>query len=309
MTEEELIEFDKKMTEKIEKMLKDGTYPKDKIWAGPTEPNSLIKDYVTKQKKVLKERISKLETKPNFKIIQVGNVEASNRYVRNKVKDCEEVGIKAEVIHLDEAISEIDLLKEMQKLNEDNSVDAYMVQFPLPGHINQKTVEHFITPLKDADGFTNNGITNPATPQGIVTFLERRHYKFEDENALIIGRSDIVGKPMARILLEHNCNVIQIHSKTSESQKRRLVQLADLIIVATGHINTITKDYFDPNTNNLVFLFDVGINFDENGKLVGDCEKNLPILYQSPVPGGVGLLTRLQLVENILELYEVKYGN
>ena len=307
MTEKELLEYDRLMTKKIEEMTKNGTYPEDRIWKGA--PNTTIKNYVKEQKEILKERISKLETKPTFKIIQVGNVEASNRYVRNKIKDCEEVGIKAEVIHLDETISEIDLLKEMQKLNEDNSVDAYMVQFPLPKHINQKTVEHFTTPLKDADGFTNNGITNPATPQGIITYLERRHYKFEDKNVLVIGRSDIVGKPMARLLLEHNCNVIQIHSKTSEKQKRNFVQLADYIIVATGHINTLTREDFRPGGITVADVFDVGINFDENGKLVGDCAKDLPVIYQSPVPGGVGLLTRLQLVENILKLYEVKYGN
>lgn len=147
-------------------------------------------------------------------------------------------------------------------------------------------------------------------------------YDFENKNALVLGRSEIVGKPMAKLLLNKNCNVMQIHSKTSIVNKIKMIQLADLIICATGHENTIisadfaeTKEemsYFIKNEK-LDFMikdkvvFDVGINFDKDGKLVGDCAKDLPVAYQSTVPGGVGLLTRLQLLENIIKLYEVEH--
>ena len=120
----------------------------------------------------------------------------------------------------------------------------------------------------------------------------------------MIGRSEIVGKPAAKLFLAKNCNVTQIHSKTSEANKRKFIDDADLIICATGHIDTLKKEYFtDPSAKNKI-VFDVGINFDGNGKLVGDCEKDLPVSFQSPVPGGVGLLTRLQLLENIVKLVE-----
>ena len=261
-----------------------------------------IKEYVKEQKEILREKIQTFKIKPTFVVIQVGNVEASNRYVRNKIKDCLEVGIDAKVLHLDETISETELLEQMTELNSSSGPDAYMIQFPLSKHIDQKRITLYINKVKDADGFTNNGITNPATPQGIITYLERQGYDFENKNALVIGRSDIVGKPMAKLLLEKNCNVTVIHSKTSYLNKRNYVENADLIICATGHQDTLTNEFcYKANT----MIFDVGINFNSRGKLVGDCA---PIIdsqvWQSPVPGGVGLLTRLQLLENIVKLYE-----
>ena len=264
-----------------------------------------IKEYVKEQKGILKEKISHFNRQPVFYIIQIGDVEASNRYVRNKIKDCTEVGIKTELFKLAESTSKKELKTLIDTFNcDENSVDAIMVQFPLPKHLNEKEVMSWINPKKDADGFTNNDITNPATPQGIITYLERQDYDFENKNALVIGRSEIVGKPMARLLLEKNCNVTIIHSHTSEHNKFKQIELADLIICATGHINTLTEyDYY--YSENCI-LFDVGINFNEDGKLIGDCEPDIAdVAFQSPVPGGVGLLTRLQLLENIIKLYEV----
>lgn len=261
-----------------------------------------IKEYVKEQKEILKEKISHFNKKPYFIIVQVGNVEASNRYVRNKINDCREVGIKTNLIKFEESATQEELLRQITELNRDKSITAFMVQFPLPKHLNEKEVMSWINPKKDADGFTNNGITNPATPQGIITYLERNNYDFENKNALVIGRSEIVGKPMAKLLLEKNCNVTVIHSHTSELNKFRQIELANLIICATGDIGTLHHNYqyYSP------IIFDVGINFDDNGKLVGDCYPNLKrVAFQSPVPGGVGLLTRLQLLENIIKLYEV----
>lgn len=258
-----------------------------------------IKEYVNEQKAILKSKILNCDRPPIFYIIQVGDDEASNRYVRNKIKDCEEVGIQSHLIKYDDTYTE-EILQQMNALNNDNKVNAYMVQFPLPKHINKYAIIKNISPRKDADGFTENGITNPATPQGIITYLERNDYDFENKNALIIGRSEIVGKPMARLLLDKNCNVTILHSHTSEHNKFKQIELADLIVCATGDIGTLHHDYqyYSP------IIFDVGINFDDNGKLVGDCYPNLKrVAFQSPVPGGVGLLTRLQLLENIYKLY------
>ena len=278
------------------------------LYIGPEDLITLnIKTYCELYKKKLKEEIEQLPTQPIFTIIQVGDNEASNRYVRNKIKDCDEVGIKTRLYNFREELS-LDLklsIAETIKANKD--VDAIMIQFPLPKYLDEKWAMSLIDPKKDADGFTNNGITNPATPQGIITYLERNNYFFKDKNALVIGRSEIVGKPMAKLLLEKNRNVMQIHSKTSIENKRKFIKDADLIICAAGHANTLVADDFKNCDSNKI-LFDVGINFDENGKLIGDCEKDLPVVYQSPVPGGVGLLTRLQLLENILKLYKYQRG-
>lgn len=262
-----------------------------------------IKEYVKERKEILKNKISEYDKPPVFYIIQVGDEEASNRYVRNKIKDCEEVGIKAHLIKYDSTYTE-EILQQMNALNNDDSVNAYMIQFPLPKHINQYALIKNIAPIKDADGFTENGITNPATPQGIITYLDRQSYDFENKNALIVGRSNIVGKPMAKLLLNKNANVTVIHSHTSTHNMYRYIELADLIVCAAGHIDTLNNDY----AYNHAIVFDVGINFDECGKLVGDCEKNLRhVDYQSPVPGGVGLLTRLQLLENIFNLFRINH--
>lgn len=270
-----------------------------------------IKEYVKQQKEALKLRISNSGSSPVFYIIQIGNVEASNRYVKNKIKDCDEVGIKTQLFKFPDDITREYLKEFIDKLNCDsNSIDAIMVQFPLPKHLNEKEVMSWINPKKDADGFTNNGITYPATPMGIITYLERNGYDFDDKNALVIGRSEIVGKPMAKLLSNKNCNVTVIHSHTSAGNKWAYICHADLIVCATGHENTLTDTYSAAFRNSKPIIFDVGINFDAEGKLIGDCQRNLPnVTFQSPVPGGVGLLTRLQLLENIYKLYELRLND
>lgn len=265
-----------------------------------------IKEYVLEQKASLKEKLANAQIKPYFAIVQVGNVEASNRYVRNKIKDCNEVGIKTELIKCPDDISEEGLHSIIDSFNNNKDVTAVMVQFPLPKHLDEQKVASWIDPKKDADGFTNNGITNPATPQGIITYLERNDYEFQNKNALVIGRSNIVGKPMAKLLLAKNCNVTVCHSKTSKTKLDWHICHSDLIICATGRANLITKESFPTRCWNNIVIFDVGINFTSEGKLVGDCEPGLPVFWQSPVPSGCGLLTRLQLLENIIKLYEVQ---
>ena len=258
----------------------------------------IIKEYVAEKKEKIK---ANLIIKPALKmvIVQVGHVPASDRYVRNKAKDANEVNIDCEINNLPEDISEEELLKLLQGLNEDDGVVGYLVQLPLPKHISEEKVKLAIAPEKDIDGFHPLSKSVPATPLGIYNYLKDMKYEFQGKNAVVIGRSNIVGKPMAQLLLKESMNVTVLHSKTPEAEKRMFLRHADLIVVATGHMHTLTADYELKPT---AVVMDVGINNDENGKLCGDCDKELPVAFQSPVPGGVGLLTRIAVIDNLIEL-------
>jgi methylenetetrahydrofolate dehydrogenase (NADP+)/methenyltetrahydrofolate cyclohydrolase len=258
-----------------------------------------IKEYVEAKKLALKEQLNGNNLKAV--IVQVGNVEASNRYVRNKIKDLEEVGITTELVKFQETISEDTLLDRLQKLNIDHSVTGYLVQLPLPKHISEERVNSVIYPWKDIDGFNVLSKTVPATPLGVYTYLKDMNYEFSGKNAVIIGRSNIVGRPMHKLLLDANMNVTVLHTKTSEDDKRFYLEHADLIIVAAGKAGVLNRSYKLKET---AIIMDVGINFNEEGKLIGDCEKDLPVAFQSPVPGGCGLLTRLAVIENLIKLGE-----
>ncbi len=269
-----------------------------------------IKEYYNQEKLRIKQYIESQKEKPTLCIIQVGNNEASNRYVRNKIKDCESVGIKTILIKLKEDVSqeEVEFWVRKYAYNEETPT---IVQLPLPNYLDLNKIYRWLVHESDVDGTSYyNKCVNPCTPQGIISYLESEHFNFKDKNALVIGRSDIVGKPMAKLLLEHNCNVMQVHSKTSNINLLKMLDIADLVIVATGHKDTITSSMIKAvmKENQVIankIIFDVGINFDENGKLIGDCERDLPVLWQSPVPNGVGLLTRLKLLKNICKL---EYG-
>ena len=258
----------------------------------------IIKEYVAEKKEKLKEG---LITKPALKmvIVQVGHVPASDRYVRNKAKDANEVNIDVEINNLPEDISEADLLALLDGLNHDEMITGYLVQLPLPKHISEEKVKLAIAPEKDIDGFHPLSKTVPATPFGIYNYLKDMKFEFQGKNAVVIGRSNIVGKPMAHLLLKESMNVTVLHSKTPESEKRMFLRHADLIVVATGHMHTLTADYELKPT---AVVMDVGINNNEEGKLCGDCDKELPVAFQSPVPGGVGLLTRIAVIDNLIEL-------
>lgn len=263
-----------------------------------------IKEYVTEKKQRLKELASKSDfTAKDYcaYIVQVGNVPASERYVRNKLKDFEELGIRCELYHLEGEVSEETLLKTLELLNNSWCVIGYLVQLPLPKHISEAKVKLAIAPEKDLDGFHPLSKTVPCTPLGIYNYLKDMNFKFSGKNAVVVGRSDIVGRPMAKLLLDASMNVTVIHSKTSEEDKARFIKDADLIVVATGHVNTLTKSY---QYKDSAVVIDVGINVQEDGKLIGDCERELPVAFQSPVPGGVGLLTRISIVDNLFDLYK-----
>ena len=258
-----------------------------------------IKEYVANKKSALKENLR--DNKLKAVIIQVGNVEASNRYVRNKIKDLEEVGIKTELIKLSEFISEEELLNYLYSLNNDPEVTGYLVQLPLPKHISEEKVNLAINPTKDIDGFHSESKTVAATPLGVYTYLKDMNYEFSGKNAVIIGRSHIVGRPMHKLFLDANMNVTILHTRTSEEDKRFYLEHADLIVVAAGKAGVVNKSY---KLKDSAVVMDVGINFNEEGKLIGDCEKDLPVAFQSPVPGGCGLLTRLAVIENLIFLSE-----
>ena len=256
-----------------------------------------IKEYVALQKEILKIRAHHLENFPRLAIVQVGENEASNRYVRNKVKDCEEVGIVADVYTFPENTTEFELDDELNHLQE--FYDGVIVQLPLPPHIRSSVATNAIMPEKDVDGFRLDSWYNPATPKGIMDYLKYCEFDFDKKNAVVIGRSEIVGKPMARMLLEENMTVTICHSHTAEADLEYLLKRADLVVCAVG------KPRFLDCSNIGCPVIDVGINFDNNGKLIGDCY-NVEGKDVTPVPGGVGLLTRVALLDNVITAAENK---
>lgn len=264
--------------------------------------NTTIKEYIAIRKEEIKQEVEALEVKPKLVIIQVGNNPASCAYIKGKLKDCAEVNISAELVHFEEDITAETLYNKIDELNKDDSVTGFIVQLPLPKHISEQEVIELIDPKKDVDGFSKKALVNPGTPQGIIDYLEYNNFKFEDANAVVIGRSNIVGRPMAKLLLDRSCNVTVIHSKTSREHKEDLVANADLIVVATGHRNTLTDYELRHNKN--CFIIDVGMNRNDEGKLCGDCEA-VTVCEKTPVPGGVGLSTRLALITNLLKLYKL----
>lgn len=228
---------------------------------------------------------------PTLAVIQVGNNEASNRYIRNKRKDCESVGIKFEWYYYEESITQEQLIEEIKDIQE--FVDGVIVQLPLPDHIEAFTIKYAIDPLKDVDGFHPMSYYNPCTPKGIIEYLTVGcGYNFTSKNITVIGRSEIVGKPVARMLIERSATVTICNSYTRNLWDH--INGADLIICAVG------KPKFLNCYAIHVPVIDVGINFDENGKLVGDCY-NTEDREVTPVPGGVGLLTRSALLQNTLK--------
>lgn len=260
-----------------------------------------IKEYVAEQKAAISAQLDMAKCKLSLLIIQVGHNPASDIYVRNKQKDAEEVGIKCEIANFEETVTQDELLNFIQACNTSPSITGFIVQLPLPAHISEEAIKLAISPDKDVDGFHPLSKTVPATPLGIYKYLKAMQFNFDGKNAVILGRSNIVGKPMHQLLLKENMNAIMLHTHTSESDKKYYLQRADLIVVATGHRNTLTADY---KLKKSAVVIDVGINRNEEGKVCGDCAKDLPVKFQSPVPGGCGLMTRLAVIENLLSLYK-----
>ena len=253
-----------------------------------------IKEYCATKKAHLKETIEREfpegVRKPTLAVFQIGNVEASTRYIRNKKKDCEEVGINFEWYYYPEEITTEELVCEIKDMTP--YVDGLIVQMPLPDHIDETAIKLAIDPTKDVDGFHPMSWFDPCTPTGIVRYLvDGCDYNFTGKNVTIFGRSDIVGKPLADMLTRRDATVTLCHSKSKD--KWQYIETADIIITAVGKAKFLNCYAIH------VPVIDVGINFDENDKLVGDCF-NTEGRDVTPVPGGVGLLTRVALLENTL---------
>lgn len=257
-----------------------------------------IKEYIKARKEEIKAEVASMAKKPNLVIVQLNEDEASKAYVKGKLKDAAELGINAKLLKYPVDMTEKALLKVIAKLNKDRHVDGFIVQMPLPKQINEETVKLAIAPTKDVDGFHPLSALNPCTPQGIMNYLKHENIEFLGKNAVVIGRSNIVGKPMAKLLLKESCNVTVLHSKTSKEDMANYLANADIVVVAVGKKHLIGKSF---KFKESAVIVDVGINRDEKG-LHGDVEPGLPVRLQTPVPGGVGLLTRLALMENLLKI-------
>ncbi|HEO3201679.1 TPA: bifunctional methylenetetrahydrofolate dehydrogenase/methenyltetrahydrofolate cyclohydrolase [Streptococcus agalactiae] len=240
---------------------------------------------------------------PGLAVILVGDNPASQVYVRNKERSALEAGFKSETLRLSESISQEELIDIIHQYNEDKSIHGILVQLPLPQHINDKKIILAIDPKKDVDGFhpMNTGhlwsgrpMMVPCTPAGIMEMFREYHVDLEGKHAVIIGRSNIVGKPMSQLLLDKNATVTLTHSRTRNLSE--VTKEADILIVAIGQGHFVTKDFVKEGA----VVIDVGMNRDENGKLIGDVvfEQVAEVASMiTPVPGGVGPMTITMLLE------------
>lgn len=240
---------------------------------------------------------------PGLAVILVGDNPASQVYVRNKERSALEAGFKSGTLRLSESISQEELIDIIHQYNEDKSIHGILVQLPLPQHINDKKIILAIDPKKDVDGFhpMNTGhlwsgrpMMVPCTPAGIMEMFREYHVDLEGKHAVIIGRSNIVGKPMAQLLLDKNATVTLTHSRTRNLSE--VTKEADILIVAIGQGHFVTKDFVKEGA----VVIDVGMNRDENGKLIGDVvfEQVAEVASMiTPVPGGVGPMTITMLLE------------
>ncbi|HEL1702365.1 TPA: bifunctional methylenetetrahydrofolate dehydrogenase/methenyltetrahydrofolate cyclohydrolase [Streptococcus suis] len=244
---------------------------------------------------------------PGLVVILVGENPASQVYVRNKERSALAAGFKSEVVRVPDTITESDLLDLIERYNQDDEWHGILVQLPLPAHISEEKVLLAIDPDKDVDGFhpTNMGkfwsghpVMIPSTPAGIMEMFKEYQIELEGKSALVIGRSNIVGKPMAQLLLDANATVTIAHSRTKNLPE--LARQADILVVAIGSGHFVTKEFVKPGA----VVIDVGMNRDENGKLIGDVkydEVSEVASYITPVPGGVGPMTITMLMEQTYE--------
>ena len=245
--------------------------------------------------------------RPGLAVVLVGENPASQVYVRNKVKACEQVGIHSLLEKYPHDLSQADLLARVDALNNDPNIHGILVQLPLPSHIDAQKIIEAISPSKDVDGFhvasagalmTGLPAYWPCTPHGCMKMLESIGYKLKGKHAVVIGRSNIVGKPMALMLLQENATVTVCHSSTVDLKHHCL--RADVIVAAVGKRNVLTADMVKPGA----VVLDVGMNRDDAGKLCGDVDfegVKQVAGYITPVPGGVGPMTITMLLANTLD--------
>ncbi|EAF4500346.1 bifunctional methylenetetrahydrofolate dehydrogenase/methenyltetrahydrofolate cyclohydrolase FolD [Listeria monocytogenes serotype 1/2b] len=261
------------------------------------------------QEKVTREvaELVKEGKKPGLAVVLVGDNQASRTYVRNKQKRTEEAGMKSVLIELPENVTEEKLLSVVEELNEDKTIHGILVQLPLPEHISEEKVIDTISFDKDVDGFHPVNVGNlfigkdsfvPCTPAGIIELIKSTGTQIEGKRAVVIGRSNIVGKPVAQLLLNENATVTIAHSRTKDLPQ--VAKEADILVVATGLAKFVKKDYIKPGA----IVIDVGMDRDENNKLCGDVDFDDVVQeagFITPVPGGVGPMTITMLLANTLK--------
>ena len=266
----------------------------------------VLRDQIKKEISVLKGKSSKI---PNLTVILVGKLAPSEIYVKNKVKMSEEVGINSKVIRYPESVSEEEVLKKIEDLNRDTDVSGILVQLPLPKHIDKKKVIETILPSKDVDGFHPVNVGNlssgyesniPCTPLGCYLLLKKTEKNLNGKHAVVIGRSNLNGKPMTQLLLKENCTVTITHSKTKDLKAE--CKRADILIAAVGRPKLVKSDWVKKGA----IVIDVGINKTDSG-IVGDVdfeEVSKIAKAITPVPGGVGPMTIACLLNNTIECFK-----
>jgi len=271
-----------------------------------------VATFVAQRRALITKEVLQMQTEqhvsPTFHVVLVGENSASLSYIKGKMKAAQSVGMQAEVLALPETINETALIGEIERLNEDRSVHGFIVQLPLPRQINEQRVFSAINPLKDIDGLHPDNLGRmllgaphllPCTPQGIIALLDALMVDLSGKHVVVIGRSNIVGKPVAILALAQNATVTMCHSKTENLAA--VTQTADILIVAVGKAKFIDATYLKQG----VIVIDVGVNkLPDTGKLVGDVDyeavKDI-VGAITPVPGGVGPLTITMLLENTLK--------
>ncbi len=273
----------------------------------------IAKDY----RQGLQDQVEALKEKgftPKLSVILVGNDGASQSYVRSKKKAAEKIGMISEIVHLEETATEEEVLNELNRLNNDDSVSGILVQVPLPKQVSEQKILEAINPEKDVDGFHPINIGKlyideltfvPCTPLGIMEILKHADIDLEGKNAVVIGRSHIVGQPVSKLLLQKNASVTILHSRSKDMAS--YLKDADVIVSAVGKPGLVTKDVVKEGA----VIIDVGNTPDENGKLKGDVDYDAVKEIAgaiTPVPGGVGPLTITMVLNNTLLAEKMRRG-
>ena len=274
------------------------------------------KALASKIRESIKARIEEEKINVKLAVILVGNDDASIVYVRNKSKACEKAGIAFEEFNLPEETTQEELLGLIDRLNEDNSTTGILLQYPIPKHLDVQEAFNRIDPKKDVDGFNpiNVGLRTigdksgfvPCTPLGIMEMFKEYGIELQGKKAVVIGRSNIVGKPMGQLLQDANCTVTICHSKTQNIEKETIT--ADILVAALGKAKFVKEDMVKEGA----VVIDVGMDRDEEGKLFGDVDfENVSkkASFITPVPGGVGPMTVAMLLSNTLKAYDIQKGN
>ena len=271
----------------------------------------IIKEQILNE---LKDNVDRLNIKPSFVVIQVGNNEVSNIYIRQKAKMAEYVGYNFYLEKFDEDISEDALIKEIERLNNDSMINGILVQMPLPDHIDASRVQNAVVPLKDIDGlhdlnagllFHKKNTLFPCTPLGVMELLKRYNISLSGVDTVVVGRSNLVGKPMSMMLTNADATVTLCHSKTKNLGE--ITRKADLLVVAVGSPKLIKADMVKDGA----VVIDIGVNRVDNvtcGDVDFDNVKE-KVSCITPVPGGVGQMTVAMLAHNVLEAYKMQKGN